>query len=452
MKILWIHQNYVSSSDAGNSRAELVINSFLNAGWEVDLVCSNETYFGNSRNPNQNHRAGLHIHYLDLQSNNVNRLNGKKISYFKFCYRSIIYLRKLSKPDIIFCSSPPLPQILAGIFASQYFKARFVIEVRDLWPAFLIDGKLIRSKLLAKALYWIEALFYRQADQCILVSPGFYPYIQEMGINESQVIIAPTFENKVTAQKAEPSWRNKNNLLDEFLVLYSGSMNESYDIQLIVDTALKTISNDKNVVWIFAGDGREAFKIKALAKEYEQILYLGNLPKKEMISVMHSCNIGVNSHAKWSLLDTVITGKLIDYLSTSLPIVSCSLGIIEEILKHSGAGITTLHDANSLSKAILHMKKLDPNELRIMGEKGSTWLDVHINSENMEIKIQSAIKNALLNSSFSKVRIIVNMIKAFNDIIKGKAEKGIYKCYRNEVRENILKRAFADWIIGDKKS
>lgn len=452
MRVLWIHQNYVGSTEAGNSRAELVVNSFLDAGWEVDLICSNETYFGHERESGQDHRIGLHMHCLDLNRRNGNRLEKKKLSYFKFCYRSIAYLGKLNKPDIVFCSSPPLPQVFAGIVAAQYFKAKFITEVRDLWPAFLIEGRLIRSRILAKALYWLEALFYRSADHCIAVSPGFYPYLREMGIAESQITTAPTAENTTIAFKSDQSWRDRNNLSKSFLVLYAGSMNESYDIQLIVDTAVNTINKDKNIVWIFAGDGREAFKVKEVAKEHEQILYLGNIPKTEIISIMHSCDVGINSHAKWPLLDTVITGKLIDYLSTSLPVVSSSQGIIEQILAHSGAGITTPHNADAMSKAILQLKKLAPEELDTLGEKGKTWLGDHIDPKQMQVRIQSLVNNSLSHVSFSEFKIIGSIIGAFKDVIIRKAEKAMFKCYSNEVRQAVLQKAFSDWILGVKKS
>lgn len=451
MRILWIHQNYVSSSDGGNSRAETVINAFLSAGWSVDIICSNETYFGKKRSTHHTNRDGVTIHCLDLQTKKSVKRRNKRSSYFEFCYKSILYLRKLSKPDLIFSSSPPLPQSLAGIVATHYFKVPLVIEVRDLWPAFLTDGKLIHSTFLTYSLHWVEMLFYKQADHCVSVSPGFSPYLRKVIPAETPFTVLPTAQN-TSLKTSSQLFAEKRRFENAFVIIYAGSMNESYGIDYLLNTAIYTTHMAKDIQWLFAGEGRESYKIKTAAASNSQIHYLGNLPKAEIIPIMKSCDLAINSHAKWALLDTVITGKLIDYMSCSLPIVSSSPGIIKNILEDSGSGITCHH--NDMGTAIFQIKNLDSAKRKEMGKRGRQWLNYHIDSQHFEKSMQQIALDTSQKRSASKLKLIADILRSFNDIILNVPQKAIKQFYCDEVRQEVLNQAFSDWVssIKSKKS
>lgn len=59
--------------------------------------------------------------------------------------------------------------------------APFVLEVRDLWPAFLVELGLVRSRVVVvEGLGLLEAQAYATADQVVAASPAFSPYLARL--------------------------------------------------------------------------------------------------------------------------------------------------------------------------------------------------------------------------------------------------------------------------------
>jgi hypothetical protein len=85
-RLLWIHQNFVTSKQVGNSRGIHLIAAMLELGWHVDLVTSELGYLEQGLD-NQlgglEKEGNLTIHRLPVDKNKSGYNNRAK-SYFNF--------------------------------------------------------------------------------------------------------------------------------------------------------------------------------------------------------------------------------------------------------------------------------------------------------------------------------------------------------------------------------
>jgi len=123
---------------------------------------------------------------------------GEKLKFVRFktkpAYRSTIgrflnyidYKRKASRydnfviePDVVIASSVHPLAWVAGYKLAQKYNAKFIVEVRDLWPLSMYEDF---SGLIRKAVFGyfesLERKYYNLADSIITTAPYAYEYME----------------------------------------------------------------------------------------------------------------------------------------------------------------------------------------------------------------------------------------------------------------------------------
>ena len=112
--ILWLHENFVSARQGGNSRATLGLSALLEAGWQIDLICTTRSYLGETYGDGEalvERDGGLRIHRLAAGTR-----KSRARQYIHFCREALRYAATLPRPDLIFTSSPSGVFIIAECF------------------------------------------------------------------------------------------------------------------------------------------------------------------------------------------------------------------------------------------------------------------------------------------------------------------------------------------------
>jgi len=67
------------------------------------------------------------------------------LNYFSFAFSSFINLFRMTKPDVLFVSSPPISLLILGYLYAKIRKVKLVVDIRDLWPEAAISLKIIKK-------------------------------------------------------------------------------------------------------------------------------------------------------------------------------------------------------------------------------------------------------------------------------------------------------------------
>ena len=101
-------------------------------------------------------------------------------------------VKRLSTPDAIVVSSPSIFPVIAGHRWARRFAARYVFEVRDLWPLTLVElGGASRLNPLVIAMQWLETYGFRTADRVVSVLPCAREYMVGRGMRSDKFIHIP---------------------------------------------------------------------------------------------------------------------------------------------------------------------------------------------------------------------------------------------------------------------
>jgi glycosyltransferase involved in cell wall biosynthesis len=448
-RLLLIHQNFVTAHEAGNSRAINLVAELLRTGWAVDIVASDKTYLGDpAASTSKVEREGQLTIYR-IPSPQGTTTNTRARSYASFARSALLLFGSLEKPTVVFATTPPLPQVLVSMAASVRWQCPLALEVRDLWPSFLEQGGLLSNSLLISALRWIESLIYRYADIHIVVAPAFAPFLQQMGVPLQNIIVAPTggdptLYNLNSETKAEKrrslGWEGK------LVLIYTGSLNEPYGIDLLLKASQCELSDD--VLWVFVGNGRCRDLVEKSAAIHANVRYLGSIPKDDLREMLGAADVGINTHAPWPLLETTITGKLFDYLAAGLPVISIGDGQMGLILRTAGAGfVIKKHSPKTVCETIKVMQSLGPDGRRIMGLKGRDWIQRHMLTEVSAVEMRLALDQLSKLSTGRRYRRLFRCsFNACIDLLMRRSFKAIKTLFADTSRQDTIFKAFTEWL------
>jgi len=453
--LLYINQNFVSAHQAGNSRPIHIIAALLDHGFHVDVVTGRTGYLDDApKHPRDTvlteREGGLTLHRLPVRSGGPGRRDRGR-SYVRFLARALSCLSRIRKTDVVYATSPPLPQVLLSILAGWWRRAPLVLEVRDLWPALAAEMGLLRSRLLIRAMEWTEAFAYRCADHCMPVSPPFAEYLVEMGIPRDKITVVLTGGDPVY-DRMDPTegrrWRKEHGLEGKFVVIYAGSLNEHYGLAPVLRAAEHLCASRADVHWLFAGSGRERARVEQAAARCPAIHYLGGLPKDQLLPAYLAADVGLVTLVPAPLMETVTPGKLFDYLAAGLPVLSLIGGQSGQIIHAARAGVVLEHaDADHLARAVLEMADMPARDRRAMGDRGREWVLKHANCVHMADQAAQTVER--LSGGRGHVAGLLRMLAAgvgaVGDVAIGRSSKAVHKLF-GETRREVICRSFQEWL------
>ena len=152
-RILYVSQYFVSADQPGGVRHWQHTRALARAGHEVAVVTSYvqhkertvpERYAG--RRMVHEVEDGLDVWRTYSTPGYGRDLRSRVASYGTFAWWSALASARVKRPDVVVASSPSLPSAAAAAALARARGARFLLEVRDLWPDSAIAMGLVSDR------------------------------------------------------------------------------------------------------------------------------------------------------------------------------------------------------------------------------------------------------------------------------------------------------------------
>lgn len=284
---------------------------------------------------------------------------------FEFAFR-IFFLPffSLKKPDVIILSSMSIFPLPAVLFLKKYYGAKFIFEIRDLWPLTPIQLKGVSKKnILIRLMFYLERLAYKKADHIVSTLEESRPYIDSISNSPNKLTIIPNGTSKHFIQK---SIKNNNGNIK---IVYAGSFGAANALDPLV-SFLDQKSLPKNIEFHFYGDGYEKKLIEEKLSGCSNIFFNKKIPRDQLIKKLPDFDFGYVAWHNVPLYNYGVSGqKYYDYMACGLPILSAS-GKIKDSVYKFGCGLQIENNPKAIEKAILKISKMKREEIRKMGKKG----------------------------------------------------------------------------------
>ena len=452
-RLLWIHANFVTGKQPGNCRPTHQLAAWLDRGWHIDLICTSRSYLGDALDEGSDElqleaEGGLTIHRLPVPAADL-----KAREYVNFSLAAFRYASTLPCPDLVFASSPTLPQLLPALLVAARCRRPYILEIRDLWPVFLEHSGQLEQPLVLGAMRWLEALTYRCADGCVTVAPAYAQYIMAMGVDHSRICIAPTGADprlaRLCAAEREQSRAELGLNSDDVLVLYAGSFSWAYAVQDLVQAAADACAQEPRIIWAFAGNGSGRQHIEQAAATHERIRFLGSLSRDAVASVLAAADIALASHSSIPILDITISGKVFDYMAAALPIVSLQDGQTGALVRKAQCGVVLEQNSpDQITKAVLQLAALPTAERQSIGQCGREWalstLHAGAMAELMVDYVETVVNEG---RRASPARLLRAAVGAGRDVLVQRSTTVLAKIYGETLAETVAS-SFRAWLKG----
>jgi glycosyltransferase involved in cell wall biosynthesis len=407
MHILLIHQAFAALNEAGGTRHHEIARYLISRGHRVTIIASPISYLtGKSQavEPDETPDSDstdeikvLHAYtYSALHRSFFHRI----FSFFSFMISSFLLGLRVKNVDLVWGTSPPIFQSLSAWALARIKRAPFLLEIRDLWPAFAVAVGVLRQPILIKASEWLEQFLYRNADRVIVNSPGFIDHVQSAGAKSIELIPNGSDAGMFNPQARGNKFRQTNNLAENFIAMYAGAHGISNDLGIVLSAAKILQTDNADIFFVLIGDGKEKAHIRAQAEELslDNLIFLPPAPKKDMPDVLAAADVCIAILKPIPLYATVYPNKVFDYMASGRPVVLAMEGVIREVVERAGAGIpVTPGDPKALAKAIKYLAD-HPGERKLMGNNGHEHVKAHFNRIDQADKLGQIIEK-LVNSN-----------------------------------------------------
>ena len=192
-RVLYVSQYFVSADQPGGVRHWQHTRALARAGHEVSVVTSFVQH--KERTVPERYRGRRVVHEvedgLDVWRTYSTPGYGRDVrsrlaSYGTFAWWAAVAGARAPRPDVVVASSPSLPSAAAAAALARARGARFLLEVRDLWPESAVAMGLMGEGPATAAARRLEAFCYRRADRIVALTEGIRDGIVAGGVRHWQ--------------------------------------------------------------------------------------------------------------------------------------------------------------------------------------------------------------------------------------------------------------------------
>jgi glycosyltransferase involved in cell wall biosynthesis len=403
MSSIWIVKHYAADpSLPGSIRQYEFARGLAERGHDVTLFVSGF-----------NHRTKQYIRDFRAASHLIEPEDGFKIvwikgfPYYKNDWRRVadtfslaikfwkiagrIAGREVSRPEVILANSVPLFLPFAAYLASRKFKARFVLEVADIWPQGIADmGVISEHNPLFGMLKRCELFLYRKAHKIISPLPMFESYLAAIGLRDKAAFVGRSTD--MILRDFSGNGRKPSN---RFQLCYIGGHGPTNDLDLAIRAfdELQRRGID-NIELTIVGDGIEKPRLMEESRRLglDCIRFENAVPNFEIPKYLCKADaflwigkpLSVHRYG-------IFPNKLADYLAAGRPIIRFGRhpkSIIDQI----GCGITVGSDEPEvLADELVKLAALPSSARDEMGYRGRAFAE-----ENLTLaKVSQSLADAL---------------------------------------------------------
>lgn len=329
-KITYIHQHFRLPSEGGGTRPWEFARRLVADGHTVTMICGGDV-------DEKITIEGLRVIRLRSKYRNAMSMFTRMRAFVEFMLKAT-WTASRQDADVVFASSTPLTVALPGILAAAFQRARFVFEVRDLWPSVPARLGYIRSRPLVRFAQAVERLTYKRADMVVALSPGMADGVLQTA-PFAKVTVVPNAADTAQFHRTEEErvaireslgWEGKS-------AIYAGSFGETYRIPWLVRVAAES---DRVRLQIL-GEGQATEESLALAAGLglnDRDVLPGSVSKNEVANRMAASDLVISSLLDHPALHVNSLNKVFDALAAGKPVAFNHGGWLADLVVGAGAG------------------------------------------------------------------------------------------------------------------
>jgi glycosyltransferase involved in cell wall biosynthesis len=377
MRILYLHQFFVTRAGVGGTRSFEFARRFVARGHAVRMV----TAGGGRRTEEGIDVVGVRGGYSDYVRATATTYPRRMLAFARFALGATAAALRGPRPDVIYATSPPLTMALPAVAASLRWRAPLVFEVRDLWPEAPIQMGALRNPLLQGGARALERFAYRHARRIVALSPGIRDGVVVAGGAPGKVALVPNASDLDLFRPAPAPER--------FRVSYFGTMGEANDLSAVIDAARRL----DDVEFVLMGDGKRRAELERAAPA--NVAFPGPARGKRQVAELAAASSACLTVFKdVPVLATNSPNKLFDTFAAGRPAIVNMDGWMRRLVEDNDAGVyVRAGDAGDLAAKIAWLRD-HPERAQRMGRNARALAEREFDRERLAARALAVLEEA----------------------------------------------------------
>jgi glycosyltransferase involved in cell wall biosynthesis len=405
MRVWFINQYATSPHSVGGNRPFSLCRELVARGHEVVLVCTTFNHLTRlDEFPEKDWTYATQeidgVRFLWIASSPYETNDLRRVRNMAEFTRRLFALKdeqqRLGRPDVILGSTPHLLVPYAAERLASGFGVPFVLEVRDIWPASIVElHGMHRAHPVVLTLGALERRVSLRASQIISVLPGGVEHLVELGVDPDRVTWIPNgVDFDLVPEPTEPPG-------DDILTLmFAGSHGVSDGLDVMIEAAaiLEAGEARGGVRWRFIGNGPHK---PVLIEQVERlglrnVSFEDSVPKGEIYGLLSQADAFIVTVRDEPLYRFGVSfNKFYDYMAMARPTIVAMDSPWNPFIE-SRSGITVRpDDPDAFAAGVIEVLGMSRKERAAMGARGRAFVedahDLHRLGGDLEAVLDKAV-------------------------------------------------------------
>lgn len=403
MNVLYVTQFLARSSQAGANRLWDTVQYLRQRGHSVRVLTSDVHYLEDRLSRISPFRSQTQF-YDGIPVTSVYTVGSFRrstlrriLNYCSFPLFAAWPALRAPRLDVVIASVQPIFAGVVGVLAAHLHRARFVLEVRDVWPDAIIALGMLRSNVLIGILRRVEMWLYHTADSIIALTPGIKRNLVAKGVPAERIEVIPNgFPDDLYAQPQDSrAARRELGVTSQFVVMYTGAFGRIDSLHVILEAA-RLLADYRDMRFVLVGDGDQAPALKSYVEQHhlDNVLFTGLKPRSSIPHLLAAADVCTMALPKGEFWHLFLENKFFDYLASGHPVVAAVAGDQADVLREAKAGIVVAPgDARALADALLRLYH-NPRLRQEMGRRGRAYAYRHFKRGDLLRRHADAVERA----------------------------------------------------------
>ena len=321
----------------------------------------------------------------------ITRRIAHQVSFAAAITPAALYEALRFKPDVIATVAPALmaAPIVGGI--ARLIGARSWLHVQDFEVDVASGLSMIKHRRASAFAAAVEQRILRSFDLVSSISPIMVSHLAAKGVAPERVAMFPNWvDTSVIRPVASSFFRTEWRLRESaIVVLYSGSMGRKQGLEYVVDAA-RRLQNEREIFFVFCGEGTARKEIEARARGLAQVRFLDLQPADRLSELLGAADIHVLPQ-RAGAEGLVMPSKLGPMLASGRPIVATAdqTSPIAEMIKGCGI-LVPPEDTQSLADTIRRLATAT-EQRRVLGAQARLTAERELSQDAILSRIEQCL-------------------------------------------------------------
>jgi len=309
------------------------------------------------------------------------RFAGRALNYITYFLTAAVASFGVNRPDVVMSlTDPPIIGLLA-LWTARRTGAKFVFLCEDIFPevAVLLDD--FHNETVNRTLDRVGRYLLAHADRVVALGERMRArLVDEKGADPQKIAVVHNWADCEAIRPAskDNAFSRAHGLADRFVVMHSGNLGMSQNLDVILDAADR-LRDRRDLVVVFVGDGtrRQALESAVASRRLDNVRFIPYQPKEQLADSFAAADVFLVS-LKAGVEGYIVPSKVYGILAAGRPFVaavdpSCEAAAIAR--EHGCGVLATPGDAGDLASQLLTLYE-NRAETAAMGRRAreAAWL------------------------------------------------------------------------------